>query len=141
MSKEQFLGTWKLVSFVYKADDESVFYPYGKDALGTIHYDEEGYMSAIISRNDRPLLSADDYINLPDHEKQELSKGFVAYAGAYEILENKVRHYVDVSFYPNWIGTTLERFYSFQNGSLVLSTPPVSLRGKQFTGYVTWGKK
>ncbi len=141
MSQDLIIGTWRLVSFEYKAEDETSFFPYGKDANGIIYYDKEGYMSAIISRTDRPSLSAEDYIKISDNEKIELSKGFMAYSGKYEILTDKIVHYVEISYIPNWIGTTLDRFYTFKNGHLILSTPPVNLRGKQFVGYVTWAKK
>lgn len=140
MTQQRILGSWKLCSFVYRAEDGSTFYPYGKEAVGSIMYDESGYMSAIISKKDRKNLSENDFGLLPDEEKIELAKGFLAYSGKYEFLNDKILHYVELSYIPNWIGTALERFYKFFEGELILSTPPVSLRGKDYVGYLTWRK-
>lgn len=134
------LGTWKLCSFIYKAEDGSAFYPYGKEAIGSIMYDKSGCMSALISRNDRKILSENDFSLIPDKEKLELAKGFLAYSGKYEILDDRILHSVEISFIPNWISTSLVRFFEFSGDNLILSTPPVNLRGKEFVGYLTWRK-
>lgn len=141
MSKELVAGAWSLVSFHYQAEDGTTFYPYGREARGIIIYEPGGYMSATIVRSDRPLLSSQDYANLPDAEKITLSRGFLAYSGKYEVLPEKILHHVEISYFPNWTGTVLERFYSFENGDLVLSTPPETLRGKDFRAYLVWRKK
>ncbi len=142
MSKDLILGSWRLVSFEYKAEDELLFYPYGKEPNGVIYFAQEGFMATIISRKDRPLLSAaDDFIKLTNNEKIRLSKGFIAYSGRYEVITDKIVHYIDVSFFPNWIGTTSEFFYTLKNGHLILSTPLTYLRGREFIGYLTWAKK
>lgn len=103
-------------------------------------YDKSGYMSAIISRNDRKNLTENDFGLLPDEEKIELAKGFLAYSGKYEFLGKKILHHVELSYIPNWIGTSLERFYEFSKENLILSTLPVRLRGKEYVGYLTWRK-
>ena len=41
---ERFIGTWKLVSFELWSDDE-VVYPFGKDPVGYLMYNNEWYMS------------------------------------------------------------------------------------------------
>lgn len=140
MMQEQIAGSWKLLSFIYKAEDGSIFYPYGKEAAGIIIYDKGGYMSAVITRTDRPLLSAEDFGLLPDAEKLALAKGFMTYTGKYEILSDRILHNIEVAYIPNWVGTSFVRFPSFEDGNLVLATPPVTLRGKSFTGYLTWEK-
>ncbi len=140
MSNHSIVGTWRMVKFEYRAEDGTRFFPYGEQADGVIVYDEEGMMSTIITRTDRPSVSAHDFVNIPDEEKIELSKGFVAYAGKYEMLPDRIVHHVEISYIPNWVGTTLDRFYEFKDGNVILSTPPVQLRGKEFRGYITWGK-
>jgi len=133
-------GTWNLISFIFQAKDGAFFYPYGENADGVLHYDQKGHMSAIISRNDRPRLSREDFMEIPDEEKIQLSKGFVAYSGTYEVQEDRIVHHVKISFIPNWVGTDLERYFRFSGGNLILSTPPSVLRGKEFTGELTWEK-
>jgi len=142
MSKELIIGTWKLVSFTYNSKNEVFFYPYGKDAHGIIYYDERGNMATIISRKDRPLLStSEDFIKLRDNEKIRLSKGFISYSGRYEVLEDRIIHNIEVSFIPNWIGTTPEFYYTFEDECLVLTTPETELRGTPYCGCLTWARK
>lgn len=140
MDLDQILGSWKLLSFIYKAEDGSSFYPYGKEANGIIIYDKSGYMSAVITRTDRPRLSTEDFGLLPDKEKLALAKGFMTYTGKYEILSDRILHNIEIGYIPNWVGTTFVRFPSFEDGKLVLATPTISLRGKSFTGYLVWEK-
>lgn len=138
MELEQIAGSWKLSSFIYKAEDGSSFYPYGKEANGIIIYDKAGYMSAIITRTDRPDISTQDFGLLPDKEKLALAKGFMTYTGKYEILSDRILHNIEIAYIPNWVGTSFERFPSLEDGKLILATPPVLLRGKTFTGYLVW---
>lgn len=140
MVVEQIWGSWKLLSFVYKAEDGACFFPYGKEANGIIIYDPKGYMSAVITRTDRPCVSTEDFGLLPDFEKIALAKGFMTYAGRYKMLEDRVFHNIEIGYFPNWVGTTFIRFPSFSNGNLVLATPPITLRDKKFTGYLVWQK-
>jgi len=142
MSKDLLLGTWKLVSFEYKSNEELLFYPYGKNPSGRMYYDKEGFMAIIISRKDRPLLSAsDDLIKVREHEKARLPKGFIAYSGKYEIFTDKIVHHLDICFIPNWVGTAREFYYTFNNEYLLLSTPLQELRGIECIGYMNWSKK
>ncbi len=140
MDQEQILGSWKLVSFIYKAEDGTSFYPYGKEANGIIIYDKSGYMSAVITRTDRPRLSTEDFGKLPDEEKMGLARGFMTYTGQYEIQSDRILHKIEIGYIPNWAGTTFVRFPSFEDGNLVLATLPATLRGKTFTGYLIWKK-
>src|SRR5882672_5916133 len=46
MGKEDFVGTWHLVSSEFRRADGAVTYPIGKDAVGLLIYTAEGYMAA-----------------------------------------------------------------------------------------------
>jgi len=140
LEREQLLGGWRLVSFVYRADDGSQFFPYGQGAKGLIIYEAGGCMSAVITRSDRAPLTTEDFGLLPDEEKIALAKGFMNYAGTYEILEDRILHHIEIGYFPNWAGTTFIRVASFQDDILYLTTPPVSLRGKTYTGRLGWQK-
>jgi len=140
MDREQLLGGWRLVSFVYESDDGSQFFPYGREAKGLIIYEAGGCMSAVITRSDRVRLSTEDFGLLPDHEKIALAKGFMNYAGTYEVLEDRIMHHIEIGYFPNWAGTTFIRFPSVHDDYLTLTTPPASLRGKHYTGRLVWQK-
>ena len=133
-----FVGAWKLCSFEYQALDGTVFHPYGHEPIGRIFYDKGGEMAALISRSDRVPLSCDDFIMLPDSEKVALARGFIAYSGKYKVFNDKIIHYTEVSFIPNWIGTEMVRFYTLDGDNLTLKTPPVILRNKEFIGVIQW---
>ena len=57
---EKFIGTWKLVSFELRSDDQ-VTYPFGKDMVGLLMYNDEGYMSAAIMASKRRKFSTMDF--------------------------------------------------------------------------------
>ncbi|MSQ14771.1 MAG: hypothetical protein EXR50_02780 [Dehalococcoidia bacterium] len=52
MPKEQFVGTWKLVSYEHYSNGV-VTYPLGENAYGLIMYDAFGSMAVQISSSDR----------------------------------------------------------------------------------------
>ena len=103
-------------------------------------YGKSGYMSGMISRADRSNLSVKNEINMDESEKASISEGFIGYSGKYEILDDKIIHHVEMSFIPNWIGKPLDRFYSFENDDLVLTTPPEVFNNKKFVHYIVWEK-
>jgi len=138
MDINNILGTWKLFSFEYRANDGTHFSPYGKDPQGILIYDKSGYMSGIMSKNNRLNSSLELIQSIPANEKNLLSYGFVSYSGKFEMLEDKIVHHVEVSFFPNWIGEPLDRYYKFDDKKLILSTPAVNFEGKDFIGYIVW---
>ncbi len=138
--KSEITGTWKLKSFESRSKDGDVFYPFGENPKGFLMYGKSGYMSGMISRADRSNLSVKNEINMDESEKSSISEGFIGYSGKYEILDDKIIHHVEMSFIPNWIGKPLDRFYSFENDDLVLTTPPEVFNNKKFVHYIVWEK-
>jgi Lipocalin-like domain len=47
-------------------------------------------------------------------------------------------HYVELSLFPNWVGTTQERFLDLEGSTLTLSTDPVLYAGQQRRAYLVW---
>jgi len=138
--KSEITGTWRLKSFELKSEEETSIQPLGENPKGFLIYDKSGYMSGMMSRSDRPNLSTENLTNIPENEKLTLSEGFIGYSGKYEILTDKIIHHVEMSFIPNWIGKPLNRFYTFNNNDLILSTPPEDFNGKEFVYYIVWEK-
>jgi hypothetical protein len=133
------IGTWKLISFELKTDN-IISYPFGENPLGFLIYNENGYMEVMISKKDRKPLSSEDITSIAEDEKSQLADGFIGYSGKYEILDEKIVHYVEMSFIPNWIGRPLERFYKFHKGNLILKTTSEEINGAEFISCITWGK-
>ncbi len=138
MTQNQFLGTWRLVSWEIRDLEGQVIYPYGKDAIGILMYAPDGYMSATLTKPNRPHFAAGDILGGTIEEQALAAQSYLAYCSRYEIKENKVIHYVETSLFPNWVGIVQERFFEFKDGQLSLSTPPLLLKGKQQVGYLIW---
>jgi len=134
---ERFIGTWKLVSFEMWSGDQ-VTYPWGKDAVGCLMYNDEGYMSAALMASNRRRFSSMDRMKVTTEEILAAADTYIAYCGKYEVSKDKVTHIPEVSFIPNWVGEKLERSYKFEGDELILSTPPEMSGGKQVSSYLRW---
>ena len=133
----RFIGTWKLVSYENRSGNQ-VTYPLGKNPVGYIMYNDEGYMAVALMASNRRRFSSIDITGGTNDEIVAAYGTYISYCGKYEVTEDRVIHHVEVSFYPNWIGENQERFYKFEGDKLILSTPPMILGGKQQSGYLIW---
>jgi hypothetical protein len=135
----RFIGTWKLVSHQLKTLDNQIDYPFGRDAIGYLMYNNDGYMSVAIMTANRPLFKSEDIKAGTPDEKISIADTHVSYCGQYEVQDNKVIHHVKVSSFPNWTDTSQERIFKFEGNRLILSvSDPVLIAGKQQVGLVTW---
>ncbi|MFN6516224.1 MAG: lipocalin-like domain-containing protein [Nostoc sp. CreGUA01] len=138
MTKEQFLGTWRLISWEIRDSDGNVSYPYGQDAAGLLIYAPDGYMSGTLTKPNRPHFAGGDIFGGTLEEQALATQTYLAYCSRYEIKEKSVLHYVEFSLFPNWVGMVQERFFEFKDGQLSLSTPPMVGQGKQQIAYLIW---
>ena len=138
--KEQFIGTWRLISSEFRRSNGEVTYPMGINVAGMLMYDADGHMSAQIMRVDRNVFSMGDQFKGTPEEIKSAYEGYVAYFGAYEVNEEKstITHHVEGSSFPNWVGTDQRRFFKFQGNRLTVSTPPTPFGGDQVTALLTW---
>jgi hypothetical protein len=133
------IGTWKLITFEMKTDDK-ISYPFGENPLGYLIYGESGHMAVLISKKNRNTVSTEDINNIPEIEKTQMADGFIGYTGKYEVLNDRIVHYVEISFIPNWIGRPLERFYEFHKGNLILKPPAEEIDGVKVNSRLIWEK-
>jgi Lipocalin-like domain len=134
---ERFIGTWKLVSYENRSGDQ-VTYPVGKNPVGYIMYNAEGYMAVALMASNRKRFSSIDIMGGTTEEIVAAYGTYLSYCGKYAVTEDRVIHHVEVSSYPNWIGEDQVRFYKFEGNKLILSTPFMILGGKQQRGYLIW---
>jgi len=134
---ERFIGTWKLVSYENRSGDQ-VTYPVGKNPVGYIMYNAEGYMAVALMASNRKRFSSIDIMGGATEEIVAAYGTYLSYCGKYAVTEARVIHHVEVSSYPNWIGQDQVRFYKFEGNKLILSTPFMILGGKQQRGYLIW---
>ena len=135
---ERFAGAWRLRSFEVENERGQRTFPMGEDADGFILYTQDGFMSGSLMEQGRALFQVDDLMGGSVEEQAMAARGYITYSGCYTIHEDRVRHHVEISLFPNWIGRTQERFFAFEGDELVPSTPPLLLQGKTQTVRLRW---
>ncbi|MBN1366358.1 MAG: lipocalin-like domain-containing protein [Dehalococcoidales bacterium] len=141
MSRDRFIGAWKLITAEFRSTDGKVNYLWGKNAAGLIIYSAGGNVSAQIMNPDRPKFASRDNLKGTPEEAKAAFDGYQAYFGTFEVDEKEklVIHHITGNLFPNAIGINLKRFYEFsENDRLTLSTPPMSMGGERVTGVLVW---
>ena len=139
MTSNPLIGTWRLISWETRSvDGQKISYPLGKDAVGYIMYNEDGYMFVAIMRPNRVRFAAGDLLGGSPEEKVQAADTYVSYCGRYEFRGGTVIHHVDLSLFPNWVGVEQERLVEFRGNRLTLSTRPILLGGVQRTAHLIW---
>jgi hypothetical protein len=138
MTSNPLIGTWRLVSWENRGSDGQISYPLGKDALGYIMYNPDGYMFVAIMRPNRGRFAAEDLLSGSTEEKAQAAGTYVSYCGRYEFRGATVVHRVELSLFPNWVGGDQERLVEVTGDRLTLSTRPILLGGMQRTARLVW---
>jgi lipocalin-like protein len=138
MTSNPLVGTWRLISWEIRSVDGQISYPLGKDAVGYIMYNQDGYMSVAISRPNRQKFVAEDLLGGSAEEKAQAASTYVSYCGRYKFYGDTVSHYVELSLFPNWAGVEQERLVELRENRLTLSTRPMLLGGIQQTAHLVW---
>jgi hypothetical protein len=132
------VGGWRLLSWENRAADGRVSHPMGRDPVGYLIYTAEGRFSVTISRRRRARFAAGDLLAGSAEEKGTAVEGFVAYAGRYSVERGRVVHHVELSLFPNWVGTDQERTAELCTDTLVLSAGPLLLAGEEQVARLVW---
>src|SRR5919107_2377877 len=139
MASNPLVGTWRLISWETRSvDGQKISYPFGREAVGYIMYNEDGYMFVAITCPNRQRFAAGDLLSGSTEEKAHAASTYVSYCGKYEFQEDRVIHHVDVSLFPNWVGVDQERLVELTGNRLALSTRPMLLGGIQQTAHLIW---
>jgi hypothetical protein len=140
MSSLSLVGTWALESWQMVDSSGAVDEPFGRRPVGYLMYGLDGYMSAVFMSTGRKAFAAGDILGGTPEEKSAAIGTCIAYCGRYSVEGDRVRHHVEVSLFPNWIGTTLERIVSLDGDTLRISTVPTFMKGRMQTGHLVWKK-
>jgi hypothetical protein len=119
------LGVWRLRAFESHRDGQVVRYPFGRDATGLLVYGADGTMAGQLMRPGRAAFASATITGGTDAELRAAATGYVAYAGTFEVDEARgmVFHRVEMSLFPNLIGTVQERAVTLDGDRLELRTP------------------
>lgn len=138
---EDFIGTWVLLSCEHRLEDGTKIYPLGKAAKGLLVYTKEGYMTGALMNPDRNRFKKGDLFGGTDEEKAMAATGYVHYAGKFVVEPTRVLHHVEMSLFPNWVGSSQQRFYRFYDGDkLDLHTNSFVSHGVKQTAHLVWRK-
>jgi hypothetical protein len=139
---EWLAGTWKLVAWRRIADDGTVSYPLGADALGQLIYTPDGKMAVQLAGADRPALATGDPLGGDVQARAGAYSTYLAYFGTYELQGESVVHSIDASLFPNWSGEKQVRPFTSEHGELVLRTPPMQVGdGTTVVNELAWARE
>jgi hypothetical protein len=121
--RKKFIGVWKLMSGV-STDEVSgeVRYPWGKNPVGRLSYDEAGRVFAQLMNPGRRSVggmsnrgAAAAIADASADDMREMLTGFNAYFGTFDIDEpsRTVIHHLQSALIPSWVGTDQRRKYEF----------------------------
>lgn len=139
---QELVGTWKLVEWTAAVDGKPVT-PFGGETTGLITYTADGRMWGTLMRVDRPPVDGDTLAAAPESERAAAAAGYLNYAGTYRLEGSTVIHEVEISLFPNWIGTDQIREMTWEpnNGGgddLVLAAASTSRQGEIVTNRLIW---
>jgi hypothetical protein len=132
------VGSWRLISFELRTEAGAVVRPWGEGVSGQVTYTADGYMSGSFMRNARSNFASADVQGGTSAEFEAAMKSYVGYAGPYSINGNHVVHHANVSVFPNWAGTDIDREFGVVGDRLTLSTPPSTFGGQRARGVLVW---
>ncbi|MCI3150102.1 hypothetical protein C5137_28920 [Bacillus cereus] len=136
--RERFIGTWILVEFYIKKVNNTRIYPFGKKPNGILIYNNDGYMSAVITGENQPNEVILDFKN-SSAEAQALAVNHISYGGSFEVKEEIIIHQVQASLFPQWKGSYLKRYYEFkEKNKLILKTDPLTLPQNNEVVVLVW---
>ena len=125
--REKLVGAWKLVEYSIKdkKNPNERYYPLGKDATGIIMYTSDGYMSAQLMAQGRPVYANGHIHTGSIEEMAAAAKGYMAYSGKYVLNEetSTLIHHMEVSMNPTWLGQAQERYFKLEGDTLTITTP------------------
>lgn len=136
------VGTWKLVKWTADIDGRAVT-PFGGKTTGLITYTDEGRMWGTLMRVDRSRVDGETLAAAPAAQRAKAATGYLNYAGTYRVEGSKVIHSVEVSLFPNWIGSEQVREIKWvpnnrKGQDLELSAQRKSSRGGTVTNRLVW---
>ena len=132
-------GAYRLVSCEVRWSDGDVEFPYGNDPEGLLVYTASGYFTGHVMRPGIPKLSAGAR-RVPAAETRAAFLGYIGYYGSYAVDETAgtVTHRVLGSWHPNWVGTNQVRYFSLEDGNLVIETPLIPSGGRSYRTVLVW---
>lgn len=136
--KHPLIGTWTLVSCVHRLEDGTKWHPFGERPAGRLVYTEDGHMMVMLMARGRVPAGSGQIFEASDSERAAAASGFLAYSARCELGKDRVVHHVDLSLFPNWVGSAQLRSYRLTKDRVTFWTRRFPVRGKYQTASLTW---
>jgi hypothetical protein len=131
------VGTYRLVSAQGTTGDGAVDDLFGADPVGYMTYTADGYMFTLLMHADRPNMVAGDILGGSVEERAAAFSSASSFVGRYRTDGDRVTYDLVAATYPNWVGTTQLRHFTFDGDRLVLNTPTMLMDGVERFATVT----
>lgn len=139
---KKLVGTWRLVKWTARIEDRAVT-PFGGKTTGLITYTDDGRMWGTLMLVDRASVKAPTLAAATVADRARAAAGYLNYAGTYRVDGNEVIHEVEVSLYPNWIGSDQHRKMEWipnnaGGNDLILSAAYTDSKGENVFNRLQW---
>lgn len=111
------IGTWKLVSFENRVDNEPPIFQLGPRPTGYLILTREGRLMTVLTGEGRKAGTG-------DAERAALHKTLFAYTGKYRVEGKNLIISVDVSWNEAWNGTEVQRIFRIEGDKLFVESVP-----------------
>jgi len=116
-------GTWHLADCRLTYANGKIQRPWASSASGYLMYAPDGHMCKSLNYS-----AADGRI------------ACISYCGTYDIVDNRVRHFISVSADIRDVGTVLEQSVNLEHGRLTLSVSPAPAGGPSSVMDYVWNR-
>ena len=134
------VGTWRLVLCEHRLAGGRVWKPFGPGPTGRLVYTPEGRMIVMLG-DPRRKRAAGSLFEATYEELAASAQGFIAYSGTWRVRGSKVFHTVDMSLFPNWVGTTQMREWEVRGRRVSFSTRAFRVDGQRQTAHLVWERE
>ena len=127
--KEQFVGTWTLVSSYVEQDGKRIE-PFGPKPLGYMMFAASDHFSWNFMRPDRPKFASNNRQTGTPEENKAAVQGNISAFGTYTLDPGgSLTLQIIGSNFPNWDGTTQKRMVEISGNQMKYFTPATSMGG------------
>ena len=138
MHARDLVGIWIIDSF--HTEDRATgkrTQPWGERPSGTVMFNPEGRMSALITPGGRshPKTEADEAAAF---------RSMLAYSGRYRVEPpNRLVTTVDIAWFEPWVGSEQVRYFDLSGDSLTLTSAPLNMpqQNAPMFAVVTWRRE
>jgi hypothetical protein len=129
VSAADLVGAWDLVAWEISYADGRVTHPFGTDAVGGVHDQADGRMSAAIAARGRTALDHADVRQAPVDQQAAAFRSYFSYAGRYRVENGVAIHDVDLALNPAFVGSQQRRDIDLNGSDLELSASEAGRSG------------